>query len=148
MDNAIKLEELLPSAPEFSLKSTGKTYKLRIFNIDDMIWLEEKIGGMKTLGDLIATQKYSDLVKVAYHQLEDKSEFLATVDTVIDDEGRSQQALTPGPQRFARAIQGMDELGEIIRALAFAVTRGNPMAVKDQKKTAEPKEVSPAGVRS
>ena len=147
----IKLDELLPSKPEFKLNATGKTYKIRLFTLDDGAWIRRTFGtDQDQIGRIFSDQDWEKIVKLAYHQLEDKSDFMFSQQEVIDDDGKKVMADITGPHALLRAIQGPEEGLSLITALTRSIINSNPSMserVEEELKKKYQTE-SPAGEKS
>jgi hypothetical protein len=133
----MELEDLLPEKPEFKLVSTGKMYQLRLVNLEDHVWLKNKFGSSENFTDVMRNQDWSKAILFVYRLLVDKSEFMASEEPGVDDDGNPVKTLVTGPFKLLRAISGAEEAAYIMGALAKAIMLSNPMindAVKEELK--------------
>ena len=119
----MKLEDLIPETPTFSLATTKKTYELRLPNLEDRVMM----GRLGDLGKIFSERRWDDICKIVYPLLKDKSDFLAEKQTIIDDEGFEKQVMVIGPIRLLRAIQTQDEAIQMLTAFNAAVTASEPL---------------------
>jgi len=126
-NNVIELEDVFPDKPEFTLESTEKTYKLRLFSLADRSWLEKNYPG-KELKKVLNPKNpdYVETARIVYHQMEDKSDFLAERTTKIDDDGVEQKYLMTGPAKLLDAIKGLEEMTRVVSALTRAIVNSEP----------------------
>lgn len=133
----MKLENLLPARPEFTIASTGKTYKLRPPNMHDQVWFSNRYGGNKDgYQKAIEGEDWAEIATVAYWLLsdEDKRDFLAGDVTVIDGMGEEKKVRHTGPEKLLIALAGISEMLGLMQALTKAICISNPMAEELAKK--------------
>lgn len=126
---AIKLEEIIPAKPEFYLKSKNKTYRVRHFTLRDQVWLREAFPS-EDLGEIFNQQDWAKIVRIVYHQLEDKSDFLMVKRQEIDDYGREVEVEVSGPEALLDAIEGIEEAAKINGVITRAILDSNPLMEK------------------
>lgn len=139
----MELEEFLPSKPEFTLASTGKTYELRLVNLSDHVWLKEKFGSSDAFSEMMRAQDWGRVIQFAYRLLVDKSDFMASTKEEIDDDGNIKTVMVTGPMKLLEKISGAEEAAKVMGALAKSIMLSNPMIDKlvkeqfeeDQKKS-------------
>ena len=139
----MELEEVLPEAPTFTLHSTGKEYRLRLVNLEDHVWLQNRFGGGVAFSKILEKQDWGNAILFAYRLMIDKTDFMAVEETVIDDDGVEKRTLITGPLRLLRAISGAEEATLVMAALAKSIMLSNPTVDKyvkaqykeDQKKS-------------
>lgn len=119
----MKLEDLIPETPTFSLSSTGKTYELRLPNLEDRVIM----GRLGDLGKIFSERRWDEICKIVYPLLKDKSDFLAQREVQIDNEGFEHEVIVIGPIRLLRAIQTQDEAINMLTAFNAAVTASEPL---------------------
>lgn len=120
----IKLEDLVPEGSEFTLKSTGLTYKLRAFTMQDEIWIAKTFGeGIK---DIFEKARMQEICRIVYHQLENKEDFCKREVKIINEEGEEVTGQVGGVDLLISLISGMDEKLNIINALlaTIGISRG------------------------
>jgi hypothetical protein len=122
----MNLEDLLPESPTFELKSTGKTYELRPPDLSDRV----KLGKMGDINLMFSEKRWDEVCKVIYLLLKDKSDFIATKEKFIDDDGFEREGYVTGPACLLRAIQSQKELIQVLCAFNSAVAASEPL-VKD-----------------
>lgn len=127
----MSLSEIIPKPAEFSLRSTGETYTVRPFSIDDSEWIKSKYT-VEELEHILQEWRMSDIVKITYHQLifEDKKKFLAEEIEEVNDDGELIKRKLTGVEKFMRAIQGPDEEYQIYNALMEARGMSLPVVEK------------------
>lgn len=118
---ALTLSEICPEDSEFSLSSSGKTYHLRKFTLQDQAWLSSTFGN----GDAVAAafQTPVQMLRIAFHQMpiEEQREFQAIEIEVMDeDTGEMKTERIGGWKLFARAIPNN---GRDLEQIATALTR-------------------------
>lgn len=152
----MKLEELFPGQPTFTLKSTGKEYHLRIANLEDRARFTEILGGdQKRLGEILERFEWQFISKLVYRVLVEKSDFQAIQESYIDDNGVAKNDLITGPSVFMRAcIGGTEEALRIINALIQSIRLGDPILDKamndipDKDKKKQTKSIGPSSSTS
>ena len=145
----IPVSVMRPQFGTFRLEATGDTlHRLRKISVDDYEWVEETFGlsleQIFTEGKVV---KLSTLTKLIFHQLEDKSPFLAEDREIIDDEGEKKSVRISGAQRFREAIINPDEAK--LMTAAFLKTLGLSQPARDASDGEKKKARGPhAGARS
>lgn len=129
----MELDELLPKKPEFTLKSTGKNYTLRLVTLEDHVWLKDKFGSAEAFSELMRDQDWAKAIVFIYRLLIDKSDFMASEESIIDDDGIEKKALITGPFKLLRAINGTEEAAHVMGALAKSIMLSNPLVDKTVK---------------
>lgn len=123
----MELEDIIPTRPEFTLSKMGKTYTLRLPDLSDQAWVKEKYGSAVSLSDAISKYDWEKTLPFIFRLLEDKTDFLASEEEIIDDDGNKKKAMFTGPYKFLRAVQGINEIHAIMGALSKAIMLANPM---------------------
>lgn len=140
MEKPLSLEDLLPQEPEFTLKATGKAYRLRLINLEDQVWIKKTFGTDAQLKAVFEELQWEHLSRIIFRQLEDKSDFLARdVEEINDDGEKITQRLT-GPYLLMKSVSGMDEAFSMLAALNKAMALSSPV-VEDYLKAEFEKEV-------
>lgn len=127
----LTIEDAFPEKPEFSLQTTGKTYRLRLPNIEDQIWFKKNFGTAQAMVEMFdeKTRDWSKITKVIYRLMEDRSDFLAQAATIENDDGERMQVRLTGPEVLMRSIIG-DESIRCLGALSRAMAMSNPVIDK------------------
>jgi hypothetical protein len=130
MSNPLKLEDLIPQSAEIHLSSTGKSYKLRPFSLEDEAWLSRRFG--KDLPAIFSEMRMADIAEIAFHQfeLEDKRQFVAQEVTIVDEAGNERTERMGGAVLFRMMIRGLKEKNELYAALLQTIGISRP--VQDQ----------------
>lgn len=138
----MKLEELFPVLPEFTLKATGKSYKLRIPNLDDNSQFKQWAGAdPEAMGKVFENLNWVVLSKMIYRLLVDKSDFKGFSETVINDDGVEVNQFVPGPAVMMRNVVGGQAEGlEMVRALIEAMRKGDPLVDKAMREDSVPSD--------
>lgn len=148
MDNSpITLEDVIPSESGFYLKKRDKTYHVRPFSISDVIWVQKTFGKEPhIMGEIFEKQDWSKIIRIVYHQLVEKEDFLLIEQEEIDEFGRKVKVEISGPSRLLRSIDGIEEGMKVIGAVTKSITDSNPQ-IKDYIEDALKKNLwqSPAG---
>lgn len=139
----IKLEDLVPEGSEFTLKSTGLTYKLRAFTMQDEIWLAKTFGeGIK---EIFEKAKMQEICKIVFHQLENKEDFCKREVKIINEDGEEVKGTIGGVDLLISLISGMDEKLNIINALLATIGISRGVMEKIQEDTEKKKSNEPSG---
>lgn len=128
------LEEFMPEHPEFFLKSTKHSYKLRLVTLQDHVFLKEKFGSDESIQKIFNEQDWAAICQIVYRLMVDKSDFLAGVESTITDDGDQVEARVTGPQKLLRAITGTQEALEMLGALVKSLTLSNPQVAEQVQK--------------
>lgn len=126
----MEIEDVLPKTPEFTLKSSGKTYELRLVNLEDQVWIKNKFGTHEAFNEVLQQNDWSKSILLIYRLLKDKTDFMASEEPMIDDDGVSYKALVTGPYKLLKAISGVEEGAQVMGALAKSIMLSNPMIDK------------------
>lgn len=121
-EKSVSLADMFPQPVSFTLKSTGKEYQFRIMDLDDRSWMNEKYGNLEILKSLSPRQ----MGEIGFRLLADKNDFLASKEEDIDDDGVCKKRLITGPEKFRKAVIGIDEMTMVIKKLmkAFGLSQG------------------------
>ena len=148
----LKLEDIVPQTGEFTLRSTGITYRLRPVNVDDRMWINHTYGG--NLENIFKKLMVKEICHIAFHQLDDsdKLQFVKKQVQIVDDEGSKKELELGGLSLFRTLIQGNDELTAILTALLHTIGISQPlideMAAELSSETAEKKSPNQTGEKS
>jgi len=123
---AIKLEEVLPEKAEFYLEKKKKTYHIRPFQLVDVVWIQKTFGKGDALGQIFTDMDWGAIVRVIYHQLVEKEDFLLTTIEEIDDMGRKATVEVSGPELLLKTLGGAEEGMKMISAVSRALMDSNP----------------------
>lgn len=142
----MELDDFIPPRPEFTLQN-GKTYTLRLMNIEDSVWIKKKFGSVEAFQKALNEMDWEILIVFIYRLLVDKSDFLASQEEIIDDDGVKSTVLTTGPFKLLRSIRGEDAL-KVIGAMTAAIRDASPMtkeivneALNDVKKNLKDQQI-------
>jgi hypothetical protein len=145
----MKLEDLFPDQPEFYLKEKDKTYRLRIPNLGDQVWLKKAFKDENNLKKVFENLEWDEIAKFAYRLLVDRSDFPAQEATAIDDDGEQKKIKLSGPEVLLANITGVEEGLQIIAAINKAVALSSPAIDKAiQEELKKNLTVSPIGENS
>jgi hypothetical protein len=138
MNSTIKIEELVPEDATFTLKKTGKTYRLRAITVSDEIWITRTFG--ERIESIFKEVKMEDVCKVIFHQLEkdDKEDFLAKDVDIINEEGERLKVKIGGAELLSALISGHSEKLHLFEALL--TTMGLSRPIRDKIEGSEPQE--------
>lgn len=121
----MKLEELIPENPIFHLKKTGSSYELRPPNLEDRVMIT-RISGGDDLKKIFEEARWDDICRIIYRLMLDKSDFLASKESSVDDNGFLVERMVDGPTKLMRAVTSQDESNKMVGALIAAITAGEP----------------------
>lgn len=138
----INVEDLIPEAGEFTLKRTGKSYRVRPVNLQDEIWMIKTFGGESAVEEIFTKVKFWEIGRIVYHQLEDKSGFKPVDVTIENENGESFQSKMGGVELLLSLVEGAKEKEAIYSALCVA-RFGRKFLEETQKKT-QSKDPSPS----
>jgi hypothetical protein len=148
----IKIEELIPLPGEFTLRATGKTYRLEPVSVADRIWITKNFGN--DLEDIFRSVRAKEIAQIAFHQMspEDKEFFTEKSVEFIDDLGHKKEELIGGINLFLRLIRGNDEITAVLSALLHTIGISQPlldeMAEDVAQESAQKKSEISTGERS
>jgi len=129
----MELKDLFPSKPEFTLSSTGKTYSLRIPNLEDRAKFREWFGTDDNIQKVFNELQWDVIAKLVFRLLEQKSEFEAVKEAGFDDDGVKVTYLVTGPAMLMRAVMNTTESMSVLTALISALRAGDPLIDKAMK---------------
>lgn len=134
----MKLEDLLPENPTFRLVKTGKEHRLRIPNLEDKVRLQRMMPEMNAK-DVFKNRNWSEICRLVYPLLEDKSDFIAREEDVIDQETgeKKGRALVLGYIVLQRSISTLHEAMAMLQAFNAASVASEPLmrdAIEEQVK--------------
>lgn len=126
----ITLGEVIPRASEFTLRQTGKTYRLRPVTLDDEIWIERTYQDKGGLSQVLATMNIPEICRAVFHQLvpEDQAEFAQRDVTFIDeDTGCSETKKVGGFRLLFALVSGNAEKIALYSALMDTIGVSRPI---------------------
>lgn len=123
----MKLEEFIPETPVFTLSSTGKSYELKIPNLEDKVAMVRLAGGEEHVSRIFKERDWSAICKLIYRLLIDKSDFIAKKEKRISDEGIEEEVLVTGPVLLLRSISTQKEMMEVLKAFNAASVASEPL---------------------
>jgi len=141
----MKLEEMFASEPSFSIESKGKTYTLRIPNLEDRVKFKDILGDDSNIQKVFNELQWDVIAKLVYRLLVEKQDFVAFQEKGYNDDGVEVTYLTTGPALLMRSIKNIDEAVKMLTALINALRLGDPLigeAIKEmsqEKKSLENK---------
>ena len=122
----MKLEEVIPPNPEFILSDTGKTYHLRLPNLEDRARFQEMFT-TKEMEEVFNKLQWGEICRIAFRLLKEKEEFRAVEFKAIDDNGYEQTVTLTGPQVLLRRLSNIDEATRLLTAVTRAFIDSEPM---------------------
>lgn len=141
----MELKDFIPEKPTFTLASKGKTYTLRIPNLEDKIEMVRLCGGEDEVGAIFKTRNWSMICRLVYRLLIEKEDFLAKRETRITDEGTQEELLITGPIMLLRALGTQQEAMQMLAAFNSASVASEPL-VKDFIEAEVKKNISAASI--
>lgn len=143
----MKLEDIVPENPSFTLSATGRTYELRPPSLEDIAHWTRTYGGIEGLTKVFKDKDWPEMCKVCFRLMKDKSDFMAKKEIVIDDDGIETEKLVLAPERLFKAIATLDEGVAFQSAINKAFEAAQPkQANADQaqgtEKKSDPSETS------
>lgn len=138
----MELTQLFPSRPEFTLSSRGKTYSVRIPNLQDRAKFREMLGSDAAIQRVFAEMDWSVIARLVYVLLVEKKDFPAENIEELDDDGVMKRYLITGPAVLMRSCTTLEEAMAMVTALVAAIRGGDPLIDKAmQNLDAEKKKV-------
>lgn len=138
----INLEDLVPEKSAFKLKIPNKEYTLRPFNLEDEVWLQKKYGN--EIESIFKELRIKEICEIAFHQLEDKSDFKKREVKFVNDEGDELVEIKGGVDLLYSLVSGFDEKIAIINALMATIGVSRPIVEKLTKEDGEKKSETTA----
>ncbi len=135
----MKLDELFPESPEFTLKSTGKTYTLRLPNLEDRARFKDIAGNEQRVNEIFKNLEWDKISIFVYRLMIDKSDFMARDEKSVTDEGEEITQRVMGPVLLMRACQSIQEAISMLTALVTALRASDPLIDEAVKSTVEKK---------
>lgn len=138
----LKLEDIIPTAGSFTLKTTGKKYTLRPFNMNDEIWLKHTFGNDEEITKLLQGDLFK-VVQIAYHQIieEDKKDFKFQEVEFTDDNGKSEKIEIGGYKLLFSMVSGWSDKKSILDALLMTIGISRPVLEKAEQMEKEKKNL-------
>lgn len=134
MADPMKLEDLLPTKSEFFLTKKKKTYHLRLFDLNDHVWVQKTFESVDNFNKRLSAQDWGLIARTVYHLLVEKEDFLLTSEEIIDDMGRKKTQETTGPEHLLAAISGPAEANAVINALTASLLDSAPIVRQEVEK--------------
>ena len=135
----MKISETIPQLPTFKLNS--KEYTLKLLNMDDFSYFEEKYGSLESLIEhLTADGKFKSKCEIIYSQLVEKEDFPEKEVEEFDRMGKKQKFVKSGPVVFMENISLLT-ISEPIGAFLKAVELSTPKPTGEVGKKKQPKRV-------
>lgn len=135
----IQLEDLIPQEARFTLASTGKTYRVKPFSLQDDMWLNRTYGA--DLEKILRDMRWVEIARIVFHQLhdEDRAEFAKQTVTIVNEQGERINETIGGVDLMFRMIHGYADKKAMYDALLEALGLSKPIQEKllsgDQKKS-------------
>ena len=148
MIEEIKLEDLVPTGASFTLRKTGKTYRLNAISLGDEMWMQETFG--EGLSAVFSKMKMKEVCRILFHQLveEDKADFAATDVVFMNEEGETLRKRVGGAELLYIQVSGFAEKIEIFEALMQTLGCSRPVLEKLTGVEREKKSLQPTGPES
>lgn len=131
-NDAVSLEDIIPTKPEFFLSGKNKTYSIRPPNLSDRVWIRETFGSEEAMREMIGRQDYEAICRLIYRLMDskDRADFLAQEVEIVNDEGDKITERMTGPQVLFVSLAGLEEGVALIGALGRAIMLSNPLIAK------------------
>lgn len=120
----LTIEQIIPEKPEFTLRS-GKSYMLRIANVEDQSWIKNRFKSDEELQRVFQEMQWDALSVLVFRLLEDKTDFSPAEVEEVDDDGRKIKQFISGPRMLQRAMTQGDG-HKVLAALNASILLGNP----------------------
>lgn len=137
----MKLEDLFPAKPVFTLSGTSREYELRIPNLEDRIRFKEIAGSDEAVQQMFQQLHWDKIAMFVYRLLVDKSDFLAKDEKVTDDMGETSTRRVSGPTLLMRACRSIQDQTNMLTALVSALRLSDPLIDEAVKETTQKKSL-------
>ena len=130
----MKLEELMQTASEFKLATTGKNYTLRPFTLRDEIWLSNEFGG--DLSDAFSPERFdfSIVCRIVFRLIADKTDFIEREVDDVDENGKEVSIMLGGYKLLSGMIRGEEEKVAVLNAMNVCIANSRPEYKEEDKK--------------
>jgi hypothetical protein len=119
---------IIPENPRFKLSSTGKEYELDLVTIGHLAYFRSVVGGgLDKIQAFLESLPFDEGARLVYRLLKDKSDFLASEQEVIDDDGMKVKKIITGPEKFMLSVR-LEEVPGVMGALMRSVELSMPKA--------------------
>jgi hypothetical protein len=122
----LNLEEITPEGAEFTLKATGKTYRMRPFGLEDERWLRKTFG--ERIKAIMKQVDMDEIARIVFHQLEpdDQMDFVRRPVKFVSEDGAAIEKQLGGVDLLRQCIRGNKEKIAIYQALleTIGLSRG------------------------
>jgi len=115
----INLTDLKPNVGKFILE--GKEHAIRPLTLNDEIWLRKEFSQDVFASFMEGNPNFEVIARIVYHQLDDKSDFVAQETVDYDDEGNEIKSKIGGWKLFASKMIGHEIKIDIVNALNVAM---------------------------
>jgi hypothetical protein len=137
----VRLEEFIPQPVDFKLRETGKTYRLRAWNLGDAAWAHARYGE-KRVGDFFGQSPDPAMIAAFAFRLmdeKDQDDFAARACRYRDaDTGViSEETSIGGGPLLATMVHGPSETLELLTAVRTSIGLSQPLLDKLKKKVEE-----------
>lgn len=140
MEQPLKLSDLIPEPSTFSLKSTGKTYRMRPFSVLDEEWLKVKFKDRAKLD--VKELTFFELCDIAYHQMEeeDRKDLAKQSVTITNEQGDTQRIELGGVKLFYSLVAGIKEKQDLAVSICATLGISRPILDKIEREELQKKK--------
>lgn len=129
----MELSNIVPREASFTLKSTGRTYKLRLINLEDENWIQEEFQG-----DFVAIFEDNDkLSRLIYRLIKDKTDFIKKEVIIVDEDGEKTTESIGGYRLLKRMTCGVSDKCAMIQAFNETLGVSHPVDSEDSEEPTE-----------
>jgi hypothetical protein len=133
----IKLSEMIPDRPEFELSNYSGVIKLRVPNMMDHAWLQDRYPDSETFKKVLDPNKpnWKEIARIVYQLMDmDSKRFFAAQDVEDIGEDGPITVRRSGPDMVLLSIQTTVEAVKMMGALTRAIALSNPIIEEEVKK--------------
>lgn len=125
--DTIRLEDIIPEGATFTLRKTGKTYRLNPVNLSDELWMSNTFG--ERLDDIFKNIRMKDICRIVFRLMDedDKQDFAAKDVAFMNEEGETLEKRMGGAELLFVLVSGYAEKIEIFQALLTTIGVSRPM---------------------
>ncbi len=152
MMKPIKFEDLCPEPGEFTLKATGKTYRIRPVTLEDESWMQKRFDDR--ISEIFEKVNIGEIAVIVFRLLDNEArrDFVAQEVEEVQEDGSVKRVSAGGVDLLRRCISGPKEKLEVFGALMQTIGLSRPIQdeiykeaeIESQKKS-EPSQSQSTG---
>lgn len=124
----VKLSDIIPTKPEFFIKSVGQTFEIRPPNLEDQQWIAQRYPAQADIARIFSNREWKEICVMVYRHLDTKGRaaFKPRKGVKLNDDGADEEIMLTGPEVLLVNLKDPEEAAKMLGAMVRAMVLARP----------------------